>query len=1373
MERMHNGQISLAAGSFDALFRHMSDGVLVCGRDCVVLYGNPAAGKAFGREPGELSGCSLNELIPASAVTVADGVCHVGLPESILSFHAAEGVSGDDWPGAFLQPVTLADGTEGGVLVFGRRPAGPAAISDDLYQEHKLLLMFANNLPIGVYVQDVDDDFRIVRANACFVQTFRIAHDDVFGKTPADFLPAPVAAQWRSFSEKTVASGGQAQTFRLAMLDEKGFPQFVHFTESLYVDPSSGQRLILGMSEDVTREAFFHKYESANAEILRRTQQETDLNKVLSIITEIIFREFDSCRMVWMNRELDRQTVFVRPDMAGTLPDLPPELREKLVGYLRPILQERHACAIPEIAHVPELAVISEQCPGYPRCMIAFEIFNQKRYIGTMVIQFMGRMPFPAYNLEPRLMMVDTFAAILYRIREQQNLTASKQLLEQIIDALPMSFFVKDATDSFRYTMCNRRFCRMLGRTKEDIVGKTDHDFLPKPIADVLTGEQSAIMASMSMVHSDVEEDVPGIGWHVFEKWLVPFRNEQGGRMLIGINHDVTEERKLQRIEKLKTDLISYLNDNHDILEFCDFMAGQVLETLHCDRILLLPQKVKDARFMNEWERPDVEHVGEHSSDCPLMKLCRENGAEAVLAFEDAERLYQDDPEAACRAKSAMIARITVNGRFWGGLAVHYVGRRTLFSSADRQMLQAAASLFSMAMERGIAQQEIQRRERENQLLVDNTIIPVAMFDGAGRLLRCNRPYQETIATLERDIKPLLLQAILNGSRTSSTQREISGKYWQIDAHGVFDPSGKLQYIFMFAVDTTESVRRIRRQEASSACMAAILSEADDDIRAVREVVRIVSRYFSADGGSFIHFRTDGPEVLANWGFEDADRSFLEKMPRRRTYTGTDTEWMSGLDGHEFTVENDLQNMPVADPVMSGFIRAIKMGTRCSFRLMYGDRTWGVVALYFKDPWRTFSQDDIEMLGNFQHTANMLLLKYELTQNLKAERDKAISAEKAKSFFFSCVSHDIRTPLNSIIGFSELLREGGVPPEKATEYLGNIIFSGNTLMQLINDVLDFASLDAGKLKLYPAMCDFRRLAESVLTVVGDAAKNKALYLKLDVQGDLPWLLLDSQRVSQILFNLIGNAVKFTSTGGITLHIRFTPDDQPADDLRKTGQLVFSVQDTGIGIERKHFDDLLQPFVRIHTKTPTGGTGLGLSICNLMAAKMGGKIRIESEVGVGSSFSVDLPHVEYQTEAPTDAVQTDEKHSMPDKFDLALLLVDDAELNLKVLAALCRKLGVKKVVTASSGQEALAKMNEMPFDAVLTDVWMPGMGGAELAAEIRGNSNPVWHTLPVYALTADVEMQKRENPEPFTGILLKPLRMENLAELLLNINSQKI
>ena len=1374
VEQKKSGTVRLASGALDPVYRHLSDGVLVIGQDGVILYGNPAAEKAVGLSGQELAGRHLDDVIPVSAVTPGGGVFQVRLSGSVLTFHVCSESEGP-WYESVMQPVVLSDGTGAGILFFAVKGAQDAASSDRTSSsrdkdENKLLLTIANNMPLGVYIQEVDRDFRFVRANQYFAQTFRIAHDDIPGKKPEDFLPAPVAAQWRDHTGRTVEAGGQAQSFRLQMLDEKGFPQFVHFTENFYLDPS-GRRLVIGSVEDVTAETFFHKYEAANAEVLRRTQLETDLRGVLSVISEIVFREFDSCRMIWMDRDLNEEMSFVRPDLEETLPKLTSELRQKLVGYMLPILRERHGCAIQDIGRVPELSLISAQCPGYPHAHICFEVFNRKIYIGTLFIQFMDPQMFPAHNLEPRLMMVDTFAAILYRIREQQNLSDSKRLIEEIIDALPLSFFVKDAGDSFRYTMCNRRFCRMIGRTREEVIGHTDYEFFPKFVADALNKEQSAVVASDRMVHSDVEEEIKGYGWHVFEKWLLPFRPDLGGHLLIGINNNVTEERKLLKVEKLKTDLISCLNDNPPLDEFCEVMGRQMLDVMHADRILLIPGNHGDAGFMKEWLKPGVPSVGAHGPDCPLMERLSEDESEAVVVLEDAESIYHDAPQAVCKAKSAMIARITMNGRFWGGLVAHYLGRNMTFGIADRQMMQAAASLLTMAMERNIVQSEIRRRERENQLLVDNTIIPVAMFDGSGRLLRCNKPYQESIAKIEGDVKPVLLQAILNGSGTSSTQREIDGRFWQIDVHGVSGPSNELQYIFMFAVDTTDSVVRIRRQEALGSCMNAILAEGDEDIGTVREVIRIVSDYFSADGVSFIHFRAEGPEVLAFWGFEDADVSFLQKnMPRRRTYTETDNKWMLGFSGHEFAFENDLQNKSAADPVSSGFMRAIKMGTRCSFKLTFRDQIWGVVSLYFKDPWRTFSRDDYEMLGNFQHTANMLLLKYELTQKLKMERDKAISAEKAKSFFFSCVSHDIRTPLNSIIGFSELLQQGGVSPEKATEYLGNIIFSGNTLMQLINDVLDFASLDAGKLKLYPAMCDFRRLAESVLTIVGDAARNKSLYLKLDAEETIPWLNLDSQRVSQILFNLVGNAVKFTSVGGITLHIKFTPDTEPAADGKKTGLLVFTVQDTGIGIEKKYFDDLLQPFVRIHAKTPTGGTGLGLSICNLMAARMGGKIKIDSEVGVGSSFTIELPHVEYQTEAPANLGQQDEKRALPADLDLSLLLVDDAELNLKVLAALCRKLGIRKIETASSGLEAMKKMNEASFDAVLTDVWMPNMNGNELAAEIR--RNPAWCKLPVYALTADVEMRKKEDPAPFTGILLKPLRMENMADLLQKISAVK-
>jgi len=1369
MKHTNSKVIRIASEALDAIYGHLSDGVIVVDENGVILYGNPAAEQAVGGGRS-LTGRTLHDAIPAGSVQSADGGARANLSGATITFQGACAQSGGSaWPDGFRHPMVLDGDRDASALFFRIQPKHAASEDfDDDPQKNHLLLAIANNLPFGVYVQDIDRDYRLLRANRTFARTFNTDHAAIRGKKPLDIMPAEVAEAWRAQSETTIRMDGQPQSFVLKKQDAGGFPQFVHFTERLYVD-SMGRRLILGTVEDVTTETYFHKYEVANAEMLRRTQLETDLGSVLSIINEIVTREFDSCRMVWMDHEMNEIMSFVRPDMADALPRLSPSLRERLVGYMRPILNEKHGCAIQEIGNVPELASILDECPGYPHAQLGFEIFNRKQYIGTLFIQFMDRMTFHAQNLEVRMMMVNTFSAILYRIREQQSLEDSKRLLEQIIDALPMSLYVKDANDSYRFAMCNERFCRMIGQTKETVIGHSEQDFVPKFIADKLLAEQLSVVKNAAPVHADVEEDIPGVGWHVFEKWLLPFRNDRGGDLLIGLNHDVTAERKLGRIDSLKMNLISYLNDNHTIREFSDYMAGQMMEIMHCDRVLLLPQGADDAGLMNEWNRPGIPDVGEHGGNCPLLILCGNAPRKAVQAFENAEKVYSECSDAACKAKSLMAARIAVNGVFWGVLAVQYVALKTKFLPVDKQMMQAAASLFSMAVEKNRALGELQRREQENQLLVDNTIIPVAMFDGAGGLLRCNLPYQETIGASDQDVMTLL-RPVLDGSSTSSTQREIAGRFWQIDAHGVHDASGTLQYIFLFAVDTTESVLRIRRQDAIASCMTAILSEADDNIRALSEVVRIVSNYFSADGGSFLQFRPEGPEILASWGFEDCDTAFLTSMPRKRGYTKTDSRWMSALEGKDVSIDNDLQNQPIPDPNVARFIRAIGMGTRCSFKLVYGDRIWGVVSLYFRDPHRAFSRDDYDMLGNFQHTANMLILKYELTRNLRSERDKAISAEKAKSFFFSCISHDIRTPLNSIIGFSELLQQGGISKEKSAEYLGNIIFSGNTLMQLINDVLDFASLDAGKLKFYPAMCDFNRLAESVLTIVGDAARNKSLFLKFDAPKDIPWLKLDSQRISQILFNLIGNAVKFTFEGGVTLHVRFTPDDKPAPGGAKTGLLVFTVQDTGIGIERKHFDDLLQPFVRIHTKTQTGGTGLGLSICNLLAEKMGGRIVIDSEIGVGSSFTVELPGVEYQTESPEDLKPGVEKKDLPSDLDLSLLLVDDAPLNLKVLAALCRKLGIRKVVTAGSGQEALQAMNSDTFDAVLTDVWMPNMGGEELATEIR--KNPAWAGLPVYALTADVEMRKRENPAPFTAILLKPLRMENIAELLSDIKSQR-
>ena len=220
LENVKNGQIRLVSGALDPVYRHLSDGVIVRGRDGMVLYGNPAAEKAFGVGNGELAGRALDELIPASAVTSGGGAYRAAVSGFVLTFHACAESPGA-WYESVMQPVVLADGTEAGVLFFSVHTAENAAENEKFYRE-SILLTLANNMPLGIYVLDVERDFRFARANQSFARMFRIDHDDIPGKKPEDFLPAPVASEWRSRSEKTIEADGQTQTFRLQMLDERG-----------------------------------------------------------------------------------------------------------------------------------------------------------------------------------------------------------------------------------------------------------------------------------------------------------------------------------------------------------------------------------------------------------------------------------------------------------------------------------------------------------------------------------------------------------------------------------------------------------------------------------------------------------------------------------------------------------------------------------------------------------------------------------------------------------------------------------------------------------------------------------------------------------------------------------------------------------------------------------------------------------------------------------------------------------------------------------------------------------------------------------------------------------------------------------------------
>ena len=378
-----------------------------------------------------------------------------------------------------------------------------------------------------------------------------------------------------------------------------------------------------------------------------------------------------------------------------------------------------------------------------------------------------------------------------------------------------------------------------------------------------------------------------------------------------------------------------------------------------------------------------------------------------------------------------------------------------------------------------------------------------------------------------------------------------------------------------------------------------------------------------------------------------------------------------------------------------------------------------------------------------------------------AELEKALvrarNAEKSRSLFFSIVSHDIRTPLNAILGYSELLQKGIENKAEIDEALESIRASGVTLLELVNDVLDLAKMDAGKMTLVPEPVRLSQLTDEVFASFRMTASGKGIEL-VNKTKKVPTVMMDEHRFRQVLFNLIGNAVKFTEHGKVTVDASYVGTN-----------LEVSVSDTGCGIPADILPRILDPFVQVqdqsHTADRVIGTGLGLSICRSLVEIMGGELVVKSELGKGSTFRVCIPGIETSGDA-TRAVAGREPIASLKSIPKRVLVVDDSSVNRSVLTAFLKKAGVASIKHASDGGEALEELDSAmnsgnPYDFVFSDFWMPNINGLEFIDKLRSDSR--FRRLPVYALTADTEVGNDERTSLFTGILFKPMTYDKLIE----------
>lgn len=378
---------------------------------------------------------------------------------------------------------------------------------------------------------------------------------------------------------------------------------------------------------------------------------------------------------------------------------------------------------------------------------------------------------------------------------------------------------------------------------------------------------------------------------------------------------------------------------------------------------------------------------------------------------------------------------------------------------------------------------------------------------------------------------------------------------------------------------------------------------------------------------------------------------------------------------------------------------------------------------------------------------------------LEKALERARAAEKARSRFFSIVSHDIRTPLNAILGYSELLQNGLADKPSRDEALKSIRASGTALLQLVNDVLDLSKMDSGKMSFVPVVVRLDKLTDEVFASFRLAASGKGLAL-VNKTADVPAVMLDDHRCRQILFNLIGNAVKFADKGEVTV---FASHDG--------ARLTLGVSDTGCGIAPDMQSRILDPFVQVidpsHSLDRANGTGLGLSICKRLVDAMGGEIHVKSAVGEGSTFTIHVPCAA-ATETKAAVVEEPKRVEVQMTLPKRVLVVDDSAANRLVLKAHLKRAGVTSIDFACDGIEAFDALDaaakaDVPYDLVFSDFWMPNMNGMELVEKLR--ADPRFAGLSVYAVTADAEYQNDPRSNLFTGVLLKPMTFAVLISIL--------
>ncbi len=931
---------------------------------------------------------------------------------------------------------------------------------------------------------------------------------------------------------------------------------------------------------------------------------------------------------------------------------------------------------------------------------------------------------------------------------ERQN--ALQSLWTTSLENMPIMLYIKSAADDFRYQLCNENYARFSGRSIDDIIGHTDADLLNRPedAEDCRQRDLKVMTAGKAIEFHETIQDKSG-KIHHYKTVKIPTVGLDGKPALLGMSLDETEDYlRRQKLDNILEDWENAANVAR--------IAGYRLDKNM--RVISATERITDFWPVSKDGIPVSEEIYLHPDDvAPYREMYRS----VFCGEKEFATMFCRIP----RPEGKRYLRLFIKRNAKQPNEISGLVQDVTVPVRDQKKREALLAMWKNVVDTLPALFFVKNADDNFRYLQINGKFSDQLGIKPEEIIgREEKEFIQCPEDADRNLKEDV-HVMESGSRHDFVEyihvkNGVLRQYKTVKIPFV-DEKGRRILICMSQDITDEQDLFDSRKIISSAFETLFTSDnLEEDIRII---LKNICDFIGVDcayiccvdevSNSLRMFTCSQPENSRS--IFDPKTFHIEQATTLPWYVSLLNSIHCNSFLFDFSNEHERNQAKYHVPFLLSKAEEFDIhGVYLNYITVKG-KPWGSIGFVSCGHFlKNLSVHKKRLLDLTAHIVELAITRKRIMDRLQKALDNALAADKAKNFFLSSMSHEIRTPLNAVIGFTDLLKDPDLDQETREDYLNAVSESSRALMTLLNDILELSKLTSGNINFHPVLMDMNEIVSEMEAAFRPVAQQKKLNLEFIVNGSFE-LYLDQPSIRQILFNLIGNALKFTSVGGVTVTIGYEKRS------KNSGDLTLKVADTGIGIVHEDREKMFEPFIQMSkmrgTNASGSGTGLGLAIIKKIIERMDGVLSLESKVGQGSVFTVVLPNVRpnlaQKEEISQDDINTAAEGIPVLKTPLPrVLIVDDSEMVLNILARMLTSLEVP-YQAAQSGKEALEILERSFFNIVITDLLMPEMNGVELAKAIR--AVPRHETIKIMAMSTENESIMYDKTL-FDKVMLKPI-----------------